>query len=87
MACGTPAIAFGVGGVPEIVRTGTTGIQVEPGDTKQFTAAIVRLLENAPALAGLRVQCRETALKEYSFGLHVERHLVLYRQALEPIAV
>lgn len=87
MACGTPAIAFEVGGVPEIVRTGTTGILVEPGDTKQFTSAIVRLLENATVLSGLRARCRETALKEYSFGLHVDRHVALYRQALEPIAV
>lgn len=82
MACGTPAVAFRVGGVPELVRPDVTGMLAEPEEAKQFSAGVVRLLEDTDLRAHLSVLCRAIALKEYSLDLHIDRHVALYRQAL-----
>ena len=86
MACGTPAVAFRVGGVPDIVRPGLTGFLAEPEDPKQLAAGIVQLLEDAELRARMKRQCREIAVKEYTLDLHIERHVALYRQTLESVA-
>lgn len=51
MACGVPVVATNVGGIPEIVRDGKTGILVPQGDPEALAGALVSLLEN-PRLAG-----------------------------------
>lgn len=82
MACGTPSVAFRVGGVPELVRPGVTGLLAEPQDVKQFSAGVLRLLEDTDLRAHLSVESRSIALKEYSLDLHIDRHVALYRQTL-----
>ena len=42
MAAGLPVIAFAVGGIPEIVEDGVSGLLVAPGDVDGLTAAIDR---------------------------------------------
>jgi glycosyltransferase involved in cell wall biosynthesis len=49
MAVGRPIVATKVGGVPEVVEDGVTGLLVPPGDPGSLARAIVRLAE-APAL-------------------------------------
>lgn len=50
MAAGKPVIASRIGGLPEIVADGDTGIVVSPGDPGELRAAITRLVDE-PALA------------------------------------
>lgn len=44
-ACGTPVIGFPVGGIPEVVKTGFTGILVEEVSSKALKSALLRLAE------------------------------------------
>jgi glycosyltransferase involved in cell wall biosynthesis len=50
MACGKPVVASRLGGVPEIVIDGETGVLFPPGDHEALVRAIVRYV-NDPALA------------------------------------
>lgn len=50
MALGRPVVATRVGGVPEVIRDGGTGILVEPGDAPGLAAALIGLL-SAPSEA------------------------------------
>jgi len=50
MAQGVPVVAAGGGGVPEIVRDGTDGLLVPPGDPAALAAALARVLDD-PDLA------------------------------------
>ncbi len=49
MACGKPVVATRIGGVPEVVEHGVTGLLVEPGDVVGLAEAVVSLLQD-PAL-------------------------------------
>jgi len=44
MACGTPVVAFAVGGMPEMITHGKTGILVKPGDSMQLAEALTTIL-------------------------------------------
>jgi glycosyltransferase involved in cell wall biosynthesis len=45
-ARGRPVVATAVGGIPDLVKTGTNGVLVEPGDPNALAGALVRVLEN-----------------------------------------
>ena len=44
MAMGVPVAATAVSAIPELIRTGETGLLVPPGDPPQLAAAVERLL-------------------------------------------
>ena len=46
MAAGVPVIATGVGGNPEVIDDGVSGLLVPPRDSAALAAAMGRLLEN-----------------------------------------
>jgi glycosyltransferase involved in cell wall biosynthesis len=48
MALSRPVVASDVGGIPEMVEDGVTGLLVPPHDAASLTAAIVRLLTDHP---------------------------------------
>lgn len=51
MAAGKPVVATAVGGNPEAVSDGDTGILVPPADARPLAAAIIRLLKDRAAAA------------------------------------
>ena len=83
MACGTPMVSFEIGGVPDLVRPGTTGYLAEPENAGDLRNGIVQLLEDEPLRDSMSQQCRAIALKEYSLALQAKRHIALYHQLLQ----
>jgi glycosyltransferase involved in cell wall biosynthesis len=58
LALGTPAIATRVGGVPEIVEDGVSGLLVPPGDPEALADAVRRFLADPELQARLREGAR-----------------------------
>lgn len=54
MACGTPVVAASVGGVPEIVESGTLGLMFEPTDPAALADALSRALHRPWDRAAVR---------------------------------
>lgn len=67
LACGTPVVATAVGGIPEQVFSGKTGILVAPGDVNAMVDATVRLLKDTVFNQQLSYQARQQAVSH--FGL------------------
>lgn len=82
LACGTPMVAAKVGGVPDLVRHGTTGYLAQPDDADDFCRGITQLLENDSLRQTMRQNCRSIALQEYSLSDQAHRYLALYQQIL-----
>ncbi len=84
MATGVPVVASAVGGVPEVVVTGETGLLVEPGDPEALAAAIRKLLDDRAlrerfGSAGHR-RAREHFDPERWRAAHVELYRSLLRE-------
>ena len=82
LACGTPIVGFAVGGIPEIVRTGSTGLLVPAQDVAALRATIRNLLRDPARRAQMAADCRRIAVEEYTLERQVQRYLELYQAAL-----
>jgi glycosyltransferase involved in cell wall biosynthesis len=80
-----PVIASTVGGLPEIVADGETGLVVPPADADALAEAIVTLAGDLPRAAAMGVAGRDRALAEFTPERCVERVEALYARELAPI--
>jgi glycosyltransferase involved in cell wall biosynthesis len=83
MACGLPVIASAVGGTPEVVVNGTSGLLVPPRDVQALAAAIDLLLADSQQRAAMGQAARLRAGQEFSLEMTVARLSSLYNQLLE----
>ncbi|HXA93977.1 MAG TPA: glycogen synthase [Candidatus Dormibacteraeota bacterium] len=82
MACGTPVVASRVGGIPEVVVDGETGLLVEPGDVTALAQALGRILTD-PALAARMGQAGRRRVEAYfSWDRIADRTLAVYQEAI-----
>jgi glycosyltransferase involved in cell wall biosynthesis len=82
MAAGKPVIATGVGGTPEAIVDGETGILVPPKDVEAMAEALVKLVGDPELQARLGAAGRVRAIQNYSVDNYVARLDGLYRQLL-----
>jgi glycosyltransferase involved in cell wall biosynthesis len=66
MAVGLPVVATSVGGVPEILRDGQTGLLVEPEDPVGLARALTGLLQNQSRREAMGEKARKTAARVHS---------------------
>jgi alpha-maltose-1-phosphate synthase len=68
MACGCAVVASAVGGIPEVVADGVTGLLVPPGDEAALAAAVNALIRHPGRAASLGARGRERAVAEFSWS-------------------
>jgi glycosyltransferase involved in cell wall biosynthesis len=82
MAAGVPVVATNVGGLPELVCDGTTGLLAPPGDASKLAEAILRLAD-APALASqLAARAKRRVEMEFSESRMIEAYGRIYAEML-----
>ncbi|MBL7199911.1 MAG: glycosyltransferase [Anaerolineae bacterium] len=82
MAAGLPVVATAVGGTPEVVVDGVTGLLVPPGDPDALAEAIFRLLRDPDLRQRMGQAGRERVVERFSAERMVERTEQLYEQLL-----
>jgi len=75
-ACGTPTVAFPVGGVVDAVADGVNGVLVSEGDYEAFADAVVSICEGGPPGAS---DCRNHAQK-FNWDAHAVHLLSILRK-------
>ncbi len=78
MACGKPVVATAVGGVPEVVSHGATGLLVPPADPEALAASILLLVQDAALSARLGPSARADVERRFGLARMVQRYETLY---------
>lgn len=81
-AAGVPIVATAVGGVPEVVHDGATGLLVPPRDPTALAGAIVRLLEDQALRWQLGVNAAAHAEREFDIRRLARQTAAMYREVL-----
>jgi len=81
-ATGVPVVASRIGGIPEVVTDGETGLLVESESVPALAAAIERVLDDPDAAARRARAARALVEARFSHESAVERLLQLYRELL-----
>jgi len=82
MACGTPVVATGVGGIREVVVHDGTGWLVPPADPPALAAAMRALLAQPDRAAAFGRAGRRRVEAHFSWERIAERTLEVYREAI-----
>ena len=78
MAVGLPVVATNVGGLPEIVEHGTTGLLVPPDDPEALASAVADLLRDREQGRRMGAAGRERVARRYNLAAMVDRLLEVY---------
>lgn len=81
-----PIVATRVGGLPEVVADGQTGLVVEPEDSHALAEAIAHLLDHPEAATKMGEAARRRAQELFSWKRHVDAFDALYRRVIEQAA-
>jgi glycosyltransferase involved in cell wall biosynthesis len=82
MATGLPVVASDVGGIPELVRDGITGLLVPAGDSGQLADRICRLMADGSLAGSLGAAARADVEARYSFERMVSGFERIYLEQL-----
>jgi glycosyltransferase involved in cell wall biosynthesis len=80
MALARPVVASDIGGLKELITSGSNGMLVPPGDPAELAEVFSRLLMAPEDAKALGKQARKTVLEHFSVDLWFDRHLAVYQE-------
>ena len=82
LASGTPVIGTNVGGLPEVVRDGETGVLCGVGDVAGMSNAAIELLRDPKKWQSMSQAAAADARERFAMDEIVERYEAMYTQAI-----
>jgi N-acetyl-alpha-D-glucosaminyl L-malate synthase BshA len=82
MACGVPVVATRVGGVPEVVEHGVSGLLAEAEDPAGYSRAVSELLGDRERARAMGAAARRSVEERFQRDAIVSRYEDLYREVL-----
>ena len=83
MATGLPIVASRVGGVPEIIVDGQSGLLVQPGEPSLLVDACTRLLDDRDFANALGIAGHEVVVQRFDINRQLKNLKSLYHQLVE----
>ena len=80
MACATPVVCTWVGGMPEVVEHGVTGLIVPPEDESALRDALLSILGNKQEARNMGVAGRKRVEKDYTWDKVANRCIEAYNR-------
>jgi len=81
-ACGVPVVGAAVGGIPEVIEHGTTGLLYPVGDVEAMTSGARELLLDPERRRAMGERARRRAVERFSEAGVVARYRALYEQVV-----
>ena len=81
-ACGVPAVATAVGGIPELIVHGETGLLTPAGDARAFADAVLDLLLHPDKSAAMGRAARARVKTKFSLAKQVDDLLAVWSEVL-----
>ena len=82
MALGRAVVAARVGGIPEVIQDGVSGLLVPPSDASALSNALIRLLLDADLRARIGAEARSLVEREWSSVRMITRTAAVYEEVL-----
>ena len=82
LACGTPVVAFNIGGLPDMIDHRQNGWLAQPFDTTDLAAGIAWVLADMPRRAALCTAARATAETRFTESVVASKYRALYENIL-----
>ncbi len=86
LACGTPVVAFDIGGLPDMVIHRENGWLARPFDTEDLAQGIGWVLGDEVRRTALGAMARETAATRFSASLVAKQYQALYAEVSREMA-
>jgi glycosyltransferase involved in cell wall biosynthesis len=83
ISCGTPCVAFNIGGMSDLIEHQTNGYLVNPFDIQDFANGLRWILADQERWQKLSEAARFKAEKEFSLELQASRYETLFYSAIE----
>jgi glycosyltransferase involved in cell wall biosynthesis len=82
LACGTPCVAFKIGGMPDMIEHEQNGYLAQPYEVEDLARGIAWVLEDRERYEKLCDRAREKAEEEFTLELQAQRYLSLYKELI-----
>lgn len=83
MATGKPLVATNIGGIPQIVDDGKTGILVPAGDSEKLAQGMISLLKDDTKRRTMGIAARKKVEADFSWDIIAQETLGLYNEVIE----
>ena len=83
IACGTPVITFAVGGLPEVVIPGRSGILAGLPSVSSLAGALSQALQQSPTTDSFRASCRAVAEEFFDSRRAANEYIQLYQESVD----
>jgi glycosyltransferase involved in cell wall biosynthesis len=84
-ACGLPVVASRIGGLPEIVIHGKTGLLVTSGDAAELAQAIRLLIGNEELRSKMGRNARKHVVGNFSWERHIKHLGLIYKEIADRV--
>ncbi len=82
ISCGTPVVAFKVGGITDMITHNENGYLAELKSSKDLANGIVKLLSDSELLKEMGNKCRQKTIKQFEESKVANQYLNLYQELL-----
>lgn len=83
LSCGTPVVAFNIGGMPDMIEHQCSGYLARPFGSDDLTDGIMWVLENKARYDMLAQRARQTVVERYNLKKVANQYLALYQNILK----
>lgn len=82
MSCGTPVVGFSIGGIPDMVIDGETGLLADPENSIDLSNKIEKLLSEPSLRNEMSLKARKCILENYTLEIQANKYIASYKEII-----